>query len=101
MSYEAFRITYQSSEQAARALYAEVARLQAAAERANRLAAIAAEDLILTEGEPTAAPDEYAIAACQADDHMRECIAHLCASGKAMSHETDDGYIVVTFIEAY
>jgi len=39
--------------------------------------------------------DEFAIPQCQAEDHMRECIAHLCWHGKAFSNETDDGYIVI------
>lgn len=64
-------------------------------DRAHRIASIAAEELIRTEGYSTNGIDEYAIPQCQADNHMRECIAHLCWSGKAVSHETDEGYIVV------
>lgn len=67
-------------------------------DRAHRIASIAAEELLRCEGEPTNAPDQYAIPQCQADDHMRECIAHLCWHGEAASYETDDGYIVVTVI---
>lgn len=66
-------------------------------DRAHRIASAAAEELIRCEGEATNGIDEYAIPQCQADDHMRECIAHLCWHGEAVSHETDDGYIVVLF----
>lgn len=66
-------------------------------DRAHRIASIAAEALIRCEGEATSGIDEFAIPQCQADDHMRECIAHLCWHGKATSHETDEGYIVVQF----
>ena len=66
-------------------------------DRAHRIASAAAEDLIRCEGEATSGIDEYAIPQCQADDHMRECIAHLCWHGEAASYETDDGYIVVQF----
>lgn len=41
MSYESWRISYQSSEQAARAAYAEVKRLRAALERLEKLEAAA------------------------------------------------------------
>lgn len=66
-------------------------------ERAHRIASLAAEEIIRCEGEATSGIDEYAIPQCQADDHMRECIAHLCWHGEAASHETDDGYIVIQF----
>lgn len=64
-------------------------------DRAHRIASMAAEELIRCEGDATSGIDEYAIPQCQADDHMRECIAHLCWHGEAVSHETDEGYIVV------
>lgn len=64
-------------------------------DRAHRIASMAAEELIRCEGEATSGIDEFSIAQCQADDHMRECIAHLCWHGEAASHETEDGYIVV------
>ena len=70
---------------------------KAADDRAHRIATIAAEELVRSEGEATGAPDEYRIPRRQADDHMRECIQHLQWAGEAMSHETDDGYIVVVF----
>lgn len=66
-------------------------------DRAHRIASIAAEELIRCEGEATSGIDGFAIPQCQADDYMRECIAHLCWRGDAVSHETDDGYIVVQF----
>ena len=66
-------------------------------DRAHRIATTAAEELIRCEGVATSGIDEFAIPQCQADDHMRECIAHLCWHGEAASHETDDGYIVVQF----
>lgn len=65
-------------------------------DRASRIATIAAEELIRCEGEKTGmAADEFFIPRCQADEHMRDCIAHLVWIGEAVSHETDDGYIVV------
>ena len=66
-------------------------------DRAHRIASAAAEELIRSEGESTGGINEYAIPQCQADEHMRECIAHLCWHGEAVSHETDDGYITVLF----
>lgn len=66
-------------------------------DRAHRIASVAAEELIRCEGEATSGIDEFAIPQCQADDHIRECIAHLCWCGEAASHETDEGYIVVQF----
>ena len=68
-------------------------------DRAHKIASIAAEELIRSEGERTSGIDEFAIPQCQADDFMRECIAHLCWRGEAVSHETDDGYIVVKLSE--
>lgn len=66
-------------------------------ERAHRIASIAAEELVRCEGEPTNSPDMYAIPVCQADDHMRDCIAHLCHHGLAACNETSDGYLAVQF----
>lgn len=66
-------------------------------DRAHRIASVAAEELIRSNGEATSGIDEYAIPQCQADDHMRDCVAHLCWHGEAVSHETDEGYIVVQF----
>lgn len=69
----------------------------AANERAQRIASMAAEELVRCEGMATNSPDEYLIPLCQADDHMRDCVAHLCHHGLAASHETDDGYLIVQF----
>jgi UTP:GlnB (protein PII) uridylyltransferase len=69
-------------------------------DRAHRIATMAAEELIRTEGEPTGDADKFLIPQCQADDYMRECIAHLVWHGEAMSEETEDGYVMVLFIDA-
>lgn len=69
-------------------------------DRAHRIATMAAEELIRTEGEPTGEADKFLIPQCQADDHMRECIAHLVWHGEVMSEETEDGYVMVLFIDA-
>ena len=66
-------------------------------DRAHRIASAAAEELIRNEGMATIGIDEYAIPQCKADDHMRDCVAHLFWHGEAVSHETDEGYIVVQF----
>ena len=73
------------------------AALWAATDRANRIASIAAEELVRTEGTPTSCPDEFSIPQCQADEHFRDCVAHLVWDGKAFATETDDGYIVIRF----
>ena len=52
MTYEAWRITYQSSEQAARAAYAECARLRAKIAEMERQESVA-EWLPLDSGEDT------------------------------------------------
>lgn len=69
-------------------------------DRAHRIATMAVEELIRTEGEATGEADKFLIPQCQADDHMRECIAHLVWHGEAMSEETEDGYVMVLFIDA-
>lgn len=66
-------------------------------DRAHRIASMAAEELIRSEGKLTSGIDEFEIPQCQADDHMRECIAHLCWHGEAASLAGDDGSIVVLF----
>lgn len=65
-----------------------------AIDRALRIADIAAEELIRSEGKSTNAPDEFMIAQCQADDHTRNCIDHLRDRGLAFTHETDDGIAI-------
>lgn len=60
-------------------------------QRQGRIACMAAEALIRTEGVTQDATNQYLIAPCQADDHMRDCIAHLCFEGKAAVYELNDG----------
>lgn len=69
--------------------------LKFADDRAHRIATMAAEELIRSEGTATSGIDEFSIPQCQADDHMRDCIAHLCWHGEAVSFETEDGHILV------
>ena len=64
--------------------------------RAHRIASVAAEELIRCEFESTDT-DTYRVHWSKDDEHMRDCIAHLCWHGLAASHETDDGYTVVIF----
>ncbi|MFN7725184.1 MAG: hypothetical protein ACK5QH_08955 [Rubrivivax sp.] len=64
-------------------------------QRARLIATTAALDLVQCELTKTDAPDEWRIPACQADDHTRDCIAHLVWSGEAVSWDTPDGYIMV------
>lgn len=71
---------------------------QRALERAERIAATAAEELVLTEGVRLAEDATYGFALCQLDDHTRECITHLCEQGRAAAHETDDGYMLVQLL---
>lgn len=68
----------------------------AADDRAHRIASIAAKELVCSEFEQ-ANEYQWVLPQCQADDHMRDCIAHLCWHGDAASFESDDGYIVVQF----
>lgn len=64
-------------------------------DRAVRIADTAAEELIRSEGRAASGPDEFLIASDAADEHMRDCIDHLCVRGRAIQTETDDGDIVV------
>lgn len=66
-------------------------------DRAHRIASMAAEELVRSEGVPTAGPDEFAIPACQVDEQMRDCIAHLVWHGLAAIEETGDGCVMVQF----
>ena len=64
-------------------------------ERAHRIATIAAQELIQSEGERIDATNTYRIPSCQVDEHTLDCIQHLCWVGEAVSHETPDGYVMV------
>ncbi len=66
-------------------------------DRAHRIASMAAEELIRYEGEKNGDVDVFVIPDERQDDHMRECIAHLCWHGEAASLAGDDGSIVVMF----
>lgn len=63
-------------------------------DRACRIASTAAEEILRSECIANEL-GEFVVPQCDVDDHMRECIAHLCWRGEAVSLETDDGYIVV------
>ncbi len=64
-------------------------------ERAHRIATIAAQELIQSEGERIDEADTYRIPSCQVDGHTLDCIQHLCWVGEAVIHETPDGYVIV------
>jgi hypothetical protein len=66
-------------------------------DRAIRIASIAAEELICSEGAPTGRSEEWTIPPGCADEYLLECVAHLCWTGEAVSRETDDGHIIVAF----
>lgn len=63
--------------------------------RAVRIATIASIELITSEGERVSEDDTYSLPGCQADDHMRDCIAHLCQHGIAVLHEDEHGGLLV------
>lgn len=65
----------------------------------HRIATVAAEELIRSEGESTGAPDTFLITQCQVDGHMRDCIAHLVWHGEAACYETEDGHIIVLLLD--
>ena len=75
-------------------LIAELAQQQAD-DRAHRIATMAAEELIRTEGVTTSGIDEFEITSDLLDDHMFDCIAHLCDTGNAKSCDGMDGAIIV------
>lgn len=64
-------------------------------ERAHRIASLAAEEIVRTEGAHRNAPDEFSLAPCQIDEHTRECIDHLVYCGEAITHALDDGTLLV------
>lgn len=64
-------------------------------ERAHRIATIAAQELIQSEGQRIDEADTYRIPSCQVEEHTLDCIQHLCWVGEAASQETPDGYVMV------
>lgn len=71
---------------------------QIAQERAQRIATVYAQEVVMSEGEKQSEDDTYCFAECQLDDHMRECIEHLCFHGLAIAHETSEGYMLVQLL---
>ena len=71
---------------------------QLAQERAQRIATVAAQEVVISEGEKQSEDDIYCFARCQLDDHMRECIEHLCFHGLATAYETAEGYVLVQLL---
>lgn len=61
--------------------------------RADRIASVAAEEVIRAHGTRGIALDEYIFSAdwVSADDHLRDCIDHLCWHGLAVQLEGCDG----------
>lgn len=93
----AYEIEIRGLRKRVQTLTAKRAGLRIANDRAYRIATIAAEELIRSEGTTPNHPDEVLIPQCQADDHMLDCIAHLVQAGEAIAHKTEDGYIAVLF----
>ena len=71
---------------------------QEAQARALRIASTAAEELVRTEGDPTAARDQFTFPQCQVDDHKRACIDHLVWLGRAESQVDKDGLVLVMLV---
>ena len=65
--------------------------------RAERIATMAAKELIWSEFKACDEEATYSIASCQIDGHMRDCIDHLCHHGQAVERHTSDGYVLVQF----
>lgn len=93
----AYEIEIRGLRKRVQTLTAKRAGLRIANDRMHRIATIAAEELIRSEGTTPNHPDEVPIPQCQADDHMLDCIAHLVQAGEAIAHKTEDGYIAVLF----
>jgi len=68
---------------------------------AHEIAACAAIELLRSNAEPGQGPYEWLITPCQADDHMRQCVEYLVATGRATKAETCDGYWVVQIKEEH
>ena len=67
--------------------------VQQAEERAHRIASVAAEALVRSQGLSTSRRDEYLIATVMADPHVRDCIEHLVWHGRAMSQAQARGHL--------
>lgn len=65
--------------------------VQQAIGRADRIASVAAEALVRSQGVSTPRRDEYLIAAVMVDPHVRDCIEHLVWHGRAMSQAQAHG----------
>ena len=63
--------------------------------RAHRIATMAAESLVRTEGVPNGYRNVFAIPPGQADEHLLDCIAHLEWHGLAASWDTEFGWVFV------
>jgi hypothetical protein len=66
-------------------------------DRAHEIADRASRELIETEGVKTSGIDEYSFDANElvADEHMTDCVAHLCWRGLAVRHDCDDDVVLV------
>jgi hypothetical protein len=64
-----------------------------AEERAHRIALLAAEALVRSQGVRTPRRDEYLIASAEADPHVRDCVEHLVWHGRAMSDTRARGHL--------
>jgi hypothetical protein len=69
--------------------------VQQAEERAHRIASVAAEALVRSQGVSTPRRDEYLIACGEDDPLVRDCIEHLVWHGYAVSHEREHGHLAV------
>lgn len=65
-----------------------------AADRAIRIANIAAEDAVRCQGIATSGIDEYLIPAGEEDDFLRDCIEHLRLFGEAEVFDTNEGTFI-------
>lgn len=72
-----------------------------AIERAIQIAHTAAREVIESEGSKLQAPNEYVFYADQiaSDQHLEDCIEHLCFHGLAARAESNNGDVVVMLTE--
>lgn len=73
------------------------AAVRAALDRAHRIATVAAEALVRSQGRRTHRQYELLLAACQLDQHLRDCIEHLAWHGRAVSRQDEFQNVVVVF----